>query len=111
MSLYFCSFFVLVGWFTHNILVALIIETYDIAKSKTISQGPGYWDDEDDAVFLASRDKEHKPSTKVTGQAFFDASFSNANVAVTGLFGASSSYSERGGGPQSLGGTDLKSLL
>ena len=33
-GLYFCSFFVFMGWFGLNILTALVIETYDVAKSK-----------------------------------------------------------------------------
>ena len=34
VGLYFCSFFVFMGWFGLNILTALVIETYDVAKSK-----------------------------------------------------------------------------
>jgi len=34
IGVYFCSFFVVMGWFGLNILTALVIETYDIAKGK-----------------------------------------------------------------------------
>jgi len=34
IGVYFCSFFVLMGWFGLNILTALVIETYDVAKAR-----------------------------------------------------------------------------
>ena len=41
VGLYFCSFFVFMGWFGLNILTALVIETYDVAKRKGGSGGIG----------------------------------------------------------------------
>jgi len=37
VGVYFITFFVAMGWFGINILTALIIETYDIAKAKIAS--------------------------------------------------------------------------
>ena len=37
IGFYFVSFFVVMGWFGLNILTALVIETYDIAKSKALA--------------------------------------------------------------------------